>query len=188
MDPLASVAELRLWLQDPDLDEAYALLMLTVASGRVRAACGQDFTAVTDDTVTLDGLDEEWLALPQRPVGDVTAVEVNGVALDASTWTVSGNRLYRRGGWARAYYSALAPPLVTVTYDHGYAVIPDDVKAATLAAAAELVANPQGLTAEDIDDYKWRREGGDAGAPAASMLEDVARRYNPRARTVRLGR
>lgn len=188
MDPLAPVADLKTWLQDPGLDDAYAYLMLTVASGQVRAACGQDFTAVAGDTVTLDGTSEEWLALPQRPVTAVTAVEVNGVAVDATSWTLSSHRLYRRGGWDRGYYTATAPPLVSVTYDHGYAVIPDDVAAATLAIAAEIVANPQGLTAEDIDDYKWRREGGGATAPSATLLDAVIRRYAPRARSVRLGR
>lgn len=196
MDPLASVEELvllALHAQGVVLDEDYAGLVLSFASGTVRAETGQDFTAVTDDELVLDGIGEAWLTLPQRPVTAVSSVSVNGTELAATEWTLSGNRLYRHGGWNRAYVSGnsswpgRAPTVLTVVYDHGYAVVPDDVRAATLMVAAEMVANPQGLTAEDIDDYRWRRSDS-APSPAADALATLVRRYNPRARSVRLAR
>jgi hypothetical protein len=186
-------------MQNPDLDDAYAYLMLTIASGTVRAATGMGFSAVAGDTAVLmaDSADGPWLTLPARPVTGVTAVEMGGVPLAVGTWTLYGHRLYRPGGWgsyggvyvANASTGWLSPSLVTVTYNHGYAVIPDDVKAATLAVAAELIANPQGLTAEDIDDYRWRRDAtAGSSTPAVTALETVVRRYRPGARSVRLSR
>jgi hypothetical protein len=178
-------------MQDPALDAGLAGLQLAVASGRVRAEVGQDFTAVTDDTVVLDGVGDQWLALPQRPVTAVTAVTVNDVAQDATSWTLSADRLYRRCGWDRGDTDVYGygPTLVSVTYDHGYAVIPDDVKGVTLMLASDLISNPQGLTAEDIDDYKWRRsESATATTPAATLMAAVVRRYGARSRSVRLVR
>lgn len=186
MEPLATVEELRLWVQDPALDAATATVLLVAASAQVRAATGQDFTAVSGDTIVLDGVEGEWLALPQRPVTAVSSVAINDTTLDASGWTLSGNRIYRWHGW-QGQTSSWGPTLVTVTYDHGYVEIPDDVRSATLALAADMLANPQGLTDEQIDDYRWRRDAqAAAAAPSQALLAAVVRTYRGTARSVRL--
>jgi hypothetical protein len=192
MDLLAPVEDLQAWLQDPGLDPATAAVALAAASGVVRGRTGQDFTAVVADTVVLDGMEDQWLTLPQRPVTAVTAVAINGVTQGALSWWLSGSRLYRWRGWNRALVSSastafgLAPTLITVTYDHGYDEIPDDVKGAVLAIAADIVTNPAGLVSENIDDYTWRRSESPAGTAAGVLLAAVVRRYGTRVRTVRL--
>lgn len=192
MDPLADLADLRAWMQDPTLDAGTAAVVLAAASGTVRGQTGQDFSLVTDDTIVLDGVDDEWLGLPQRPVTAVSAVSINGAALAVGGWTLSGSRIYRYNGWNHALVVASAnsygraPTLVTVTYDHGYAVIPDDVKAVTLAVAADIAGNPAGLIAETIDDYTWRRSETPEGTATQMLLAAVIRRYGVGARSVRL--
>lgn len=188
MEPLATVEELRLWVGDPGLDAAAATVKLIAASAQVRLATGQDFTAVSGDTVVLDGVDGEWLALPQRPVTAVSSVSINDTVLDVAGWTLSGHRLFRRSGWQGRTWS-WGPTLVTVTYDHGYAEIPDDVRSAVLALAADMQANPQGLTDEQIDDYRWRRDADAAAvAPSQVLLAAVVRAYRGTSRSVRLVR
>jgi hypothetical protein len=194
MDPLADVAELRAWLQDPNFDGGTAAVVLAAASGTVRGQTGQDFSLVTGDTVVLDGSEDDWLYLPQRPVTAVSAVDINGAALPVGGWTLSGSRIYRYNGWNHAMVLASsnsygrAPTLITITYDHGYATIPDDVKAATLAVAADIAGNPAGLIAETIDDYTWRRSETPEGTATQMLLAAVVRRYGVGARSVRLHR
>lgn len=192
MDLLATSEDLRAWMQDPDIDEATATVVLAAASGHVRGAVGQDLSLTWGDTVVLDGVAEQWLSLPQRPVIAVTAVTINGATVPSADWTLSGSRLYRWAGWNRVLVMTAstsygrAPTLVAVTYDHGYPEIPDDIKGATLAMAADILANPTGLLSENIDDYTWRRSDTTTGTAAGMLLRDVVRRYGVRARSVRL--
>lgn len=190
MTPFADVDDLRSWLQEPDLDAAAATLALAAATAHIQGATGQTISAVAGDVVVFDGIDDQWLVLPQRPVTAVSAVAVNGVALAPGDWTLSGSRIYRYTGWNRVLTVGgwgRTPTLISVTYDHGYDPVPDDVVGAALGIAAELASNPDGLIAEDIDDY--RRRWAESASPAAQMLLDgVVRRYGVRARSVRLSR
>lgn len=195
--PFALPAELATWLGDPDLDATAATMFLAAATATVVSETGQDFHYVAGDVVTLIGDDDRWLLLPQRPVVAVSAVSVDGTAQTAASWTLAGSRLWRHCGWGSAYgglsvangtwSGGCAPTAVTVTYDHGYVTIPADVKAATLAVAADMASNPAGLLSESIDDYTWRRSDTAAGAAAGLLLATVVKRYGASgARSVRL--
>lgn len=114
---------------------------------------------MTDDIATLRVLDECELVLPQRPVVSVARVRVHALVL--LDWVLSGDRLLRTGGWRRLPGTTTYPDpgLVEVTYTHGWAEVPDDVRAVCLDLASMSVTNPGWLREYDvtIDDYQRRK-------------------------------
>src|SRR4051794_26398596 len=66
MTALATTSQLRDRLQDPNLDEGFAMQALLDASGLVRGVSGQEFSFVSQETVLLAGGRPE-LTLPQAP-------------------------------------------------------------------------------------------------------------------------
>jgi hypothetical protein len=158
LPPFATAADLAAATQ-AEVSEAAADLALASASAIIRRWTRQAITRVVDDVVTLRVLDETELVLPQRPVESVSRVRVNSLTLQ--DWVLSGDRLLRTGGWRRLPGTATYPDpgLVEVTYTHGYAEIPDDVRAVCLDLAAMTVVNPGYLREYDvsIDDYQRRK-------------------------------
>lgn len=161
-----------------------AQLALDIASAVVRERTGQDFTVATE-TVTLDTHGGEDVYLPQLPVTDVATITTRNKG-ETTTTTRAVNTDYEvRGSRLRWVGLGLWPYEVTVTYTHGYDTIPDDVKGATLAVAAEIHSNPEGLSQSALDDSNDRHEWAD-DSPAERMLQLVARRYRRRPLTVKL--
>lgn len=177
MADLASLDDLaaRLGVEVDDLDVAQAQTALANASGIVRSLTGpprQDLEFVSQETVILRG-GTQVLALPQRPeVVDVdnplTVVELGDFGAEGFT-CVEGRDFERLGGELTRGYpwwwsSKLMGwpynrPLgtwarrVQVTYSHGYAQIPDEIKAIVLDVAQMLHDNPKGLRSVRIDDF-----------------------------------
>lgn len=192
----ASVAELGSFLQDSTLDQGSAQLALESATGQIQGATGQTFFKVTGDTVTLPGYKRNIL-LPQRPVSDVTAISLTDWGFTDypaayGSWRLTNGVLEWRGDIGVQYPESdggvgrsMWPRLVTVTYDHGYDVIPSDVKDVCLRLAAERFSNPEGLDSERIDDYQYRRTG--RVQPGQRNYDDLAalvRRYRANAISV----
>lgn len=147
---LATVQELRDFLDAPDLEERAAKLALEGASGLVVDECKHDFT-VRDDTEVLNGNGSRVLLLPRPPVHDVTAVAENGVLLTAGThydWDRDGILRRIDGGvwWARARWYA-------VTYRHGWDGVTEVPKFVVLRVAARAIENPTGLSQEGTGGY-----------------------------------
>lgn len=186
----ASPADLAAYLQREafpagSAEETSAQLVLDIASSIVTARTGQSFTASVNDTITLDTHGDEDVFLPQRPVTRVASVATRHKG-STTTATRTLNTDYEvRGDRLRWVGIGTWPYEVTVTYDHGYETIPDDVKGATLAVAAELHTNPEGLSRSAIDDAQDGHEWAD-DSPAEQMLKLVARRYGRKPLTVRL--
>lgn len=184
----ATPADLAAYLQRETFagaDLVSAQLALDIATAIVVERTGQDFTEVVDDEITLDAYPGDDVFLPQRPVTAVTSVTTrNQGSPDLTTRTlhtdyeVRGERLR----WTGIGYW---PSEVTVVYSHGYATIPDDVKGATLAVAAEIHSNPEGLSQSAIDDSNDRHEWSD-DSPAERMLKMLERRYRRQSLVVRL--
>lgn len=161
--PLADVADLLVLVGGDPEDAAVVLqaeLALRMASAKVRSEARQTFTRVDDDVARLRGNWSPMLPLPERPVRDVTTVAVDDLSLTG--WTLeAGDRLtFRRVNflpeafWRRNLTGWGGPDCtVTVTYSHGYDVVPDDVAAVTLMLAARQHVNPSGVAREQIDDY-----------------------------------
>lgn len=167
---LATVAQLRTFLDEPILDEARAELFLRIASGEVRGYTGQLFDYVEDDEVILNGRGTRILLLPELPVLDVIEVlEAFGTADEAviagplgtsPVWEwdedgvlerIDGGVFRRRRRW---YH---------VTYDHGFLVVPDEVSSVVLRAAGRAYENPEGVRQEALGRYSYTLAGEQAG-------------------------
>ncbi len=118
--------------------------VLARASTRARGFTEQQITAGTS-TVTLTGRGP-WL-LPQRPVTEVTSViDDNGVAINHK---LTNNWLYVPDPDPSPDVVVLHPhihlPLV-VTFEHGYATVPDTVVEAVCAIAARIGGIPAAVS------------------------------------------
>ena len=173
----ATAADLASLLQVAAVDTSTADLLLDLATAAIQEHLRQDILAVTGDTFTVESPDGPWLTLPQRPVTNVNSVAVNGNTV--TDYSKIGDRLYRVYGWRWPSVDTI-PPLaiyglkstVTVDYDHGYATIPDIIRATCLRVAARAYSNPSGYIREQVDDYAYERPATGAGV----YLDDDDRR------------
>lgn len=152
MRALIEPAELASYMRRPTLDnDVAAVVACELASGIVRDTIHQEITAVVDDEWSVSYpygvVRGPWL-LPELPVSDVSAVVVNGTALDPATdyvWTPSGEVMaipYTRTWYTT--WAATLPGVVRITYDHGTTEVPEGIRAVTLAVATRLYDNPAG--------------------------------------------
>lgn len=153
MAKYATESELASYLQK-DLDTASATLALTLASGEFSAEA-ETWWAATTATYTVTGYGCTEIELPYRNVTTVAEVRVNGVAVTG--WTLRVGTVYRLAGFG--YRFAYPPDQVDIDLTHGYTIVPDDVKLATLEIAAGLYDNPTSVASESIDDYTVRYNG-----------------------------
>lgn len=165
--PFVSIADLAtVFKRTPD-DDAWTVA-LDSACEMVRRYCAQTFNYVQGDVAELPGSRDEYQTLPERPVIDVTAVSVywNGqtqdIAVGSLKWTRNGKMFARLpsglvlNGWSPwdndSSWGGSEGTLVTVTYDHGYAVeeadvdlgagikrMPSDVRRVALGVAVRLL-------------------------------------------------
>lgn len=166
----ATVAELEDWLgYSLDAGETdRASLLLDVASATIQTHTGQTLELVTDDVADLRGTWERVLTLPERPVVSVASVVLDGETLTVDDdFVVVGDQLRRPGFQTLSPQSDFYPKsgwggpdvVVRVTYTHGFAVIPDDVKGVCLSLAARLWSGSAGLAMEVLGSYtvQYRR-------------------------------
>lgn len=164
-----------------DVDKVVRLIEM--ASGVVRReAGGQTITAVTDDVITLAGTYELEMWLPQRPVTAVTAVTIDAVTASSNTyrWTRQG-RLYRTTvdreipDW-RPYGAWGTPDLpVVVTYDHGFAEVPDEISMIVAEMVVHRISNPEQIRSEAAEDYSVGYAIPINGQPLSFGLTDAHR-------------
>jgi hypothetical protein len=171
----ASTDELASHLQQ-DLDLATATLALDLATGIVQGAIGATITQATI-TAVLHVTDpcNPWLRLPQAPATLVTAVTVGGAAV--TDYIVTPAELWRAIGWATTQTYDGEPVPVTVAYTGGFAVIPADVKAATLFVAGQIYGNPELLQSVSIDDYSATRMSSSDSLLPQVLVEQLRARY-----------
>jgi hypothetical protein len=181
----------------PDADQARVTRLIELVSARVQRYTGQTIEAVADDVVTITPHDGD-LRLPQRPVTAISSIVVRGDTLDPTLYTFTAGGVVRRTAPGTAGAGAFGissgwpasgewpwPPLATiVTYDHGYATIPDDL----VSVVAELAAQSwlggdraaEGKIGESIDGYSesWYRRASPTTAwdPAHKAILDSYRR------------
>lgn len=119
---------------------------LELATSFVQNYTGQHIFQVVNDEVELwPRSSPNVVILPEMPVTSVVSV-IDSDGLAVTGWTL------RPGGVLRLDTGWNAP--VTVTYTHGYAVIPDDIKLATMRTASAFTANPSGnVRQESIGSY-----------------------------------
>lgn len=155
LDPLAAAADLdRFGYDSSVVTDAY----LGRASARVRGYTRQTITEVVGDQVTRTAF--EPIRLPQRPVQQVTSVTfLDGDPIEE--FTLVGSLLWLRdlAEFSRVFGDDqfdfplflgrrhCDPVTVTVTYDHGYTEVPDDLVEVVCAVAARMARTPPGVEA-----------------------------------------
>ena len=183
----ATPADLAAHLQQSFTAEetATAQQALDLATARIQGLTGRQFTAKVNDVVTLETDGGRDLRLPNTPVTSVASVVGRGLGSSTSvTYTATtdyelvGNRLVWSRGWPGGWAQ-----LVTVTYSHGYATVPGDVKDACLEVAAQLFRNPDGMTTAALGDFRAEWDNPTELGPA---LAAVIRRYRRRVYSVRI--
>ena len=171
---------------------------ITEATSAIQNYCHQEIEQTEDDEITLDcsGISSK-LFLPQLPV-----TEVSVVVEDDETLTAGSDEDYQLGQWGVLHRVsakwAAGIQIITVTYTHGHATIPDDIVAVCTRAAARVyqaglraseVDGVPGVSAESLGDHSvtYSAEGGGGisegvmGVSAARMLllseKDMLNRY-----------
>lgn len=157
MEPLTTVDVLGDHLQQ-DLGDAQgqATLAIASASAVIRKHCRQVLSLVVGDVAKLRGTWGMMLVLPQRPVVEATAITgplatPGGATPLVGPFPVQGDAIYRRFGWFGPHQH------VTVTYTHGFDVIPDDIVAICLNLAARILDNPMSKQSESYTGHSVSR-------------------------------
>lgn len=174
-------------------EDTQVLLAIEEASAVIKNYCNQDIEQVSDDTILVDGTGSPKLFLPELPVSSITSVKIDGVLLDPTCYALAENGvLWRKyGKWT------VGAQNIEVTYTHGYASIPEDVKGVCYRSAsrlyqAQLKAKRQdfvsGLQSVSVGDWSETYEGdkgssgeSDKGVSAARTLlmseKDILNKY-----------
>ena len=153
---------------------------LARASARIRGHLRQQVTRGTSTIV----LPESSRCLPERPVVAVSSVvDENGVTLPVNGWELVGDRIL-----------AATPGRLTVTYQHGFQPLPDDLIELTCSIALRLASIPTALVAgtQQEGTGPWQHTYGFDSHKATSGLtageKEVLARYWPAVpRTISLG-
>ncbi len=186
MPAFATVADLATYLQR-DLsgaDWATAAQALDIATAAIQSYTRQAIEAVANDAVRLRGTWANEVVLPQRPVTAVSSVSVTEPFAAART-VAAGDYVWRQGGLllsrAPGHWGGPAAE-VSVTYSHGFAAIPDDIRGVCLTAAARLMANPEAIRSEQVGNYSVTHggAGGDLIGTLAQSEQRDLNRYRQR--------
>lgn len=181
MVALATVTDLetRLGRTLTGADLARAEALLDDVSAAVRGYTGQQFSTATS-TVRLKSRGGK-VRLPQRPVTAVTAVvDTDGVAVEHDWWQFDTIELDT--SWNRFDRELVSRDYVDVTYEHGYATVPDEIVAVVCQIAARAYGRPADETAytsENVAGYGYSI-GGASSMGAFGLLageRDVLDRY-----------
>lgn len=161
-----------------DADNARIQTAIEIASGVVRNG-RRDFTAASGDMITLDGSGSQILLLPKRylPLRAVGGVNDDGTDLAAGDdyeWSEKGilRRVTGTGRWTTKFRG------VTVTCDHGYQPIPDEIAGVVLAVAKRWFDSPSGqgnVQSEQIGSYAVTY--GKSGVGLTELEADILGRY-----------
>lgn len=170
----------------PDGSEDRVERLLVRAEGIVAAELvGFTFGEVDDDEATLTSDGDDILTLPHYPVRAVTAVTVNGVALNAAEYDVNTLGQMRRVGPAYSNphddggtYGRWPDrgAVIVVTYDVGYAsaATPPELRAVVAELAAARITNPSQVAQESLGDRSISY--GSAGGASDQLSADQRRR------------
>jgi hypothetical protein len=153
----ASTDELaaRLGLTLTEDEETRAETLLGLASELIQSETGQTIELVEDDELTRNGSASPRLRLPERPVVEVSAVELDGDALlEGTDWYLDGDELVRTHGTISGPFGPFGfgwggpEAELAITYSHGFDPIPGAVKAACLEVVVRVWTNPGAVSSE----------------------------------------
>lgn len=140
-DAFISPAELVGYIGRGDQADLGITLAIDAACGICRTTAEQTFSRSYGSTVILDGTGTDALPLPETPVLAAGTVSVDGTTVTDYVVAGEAGLLFRRA--AETPYTTLEWPVgrqnVVVVYDHGYELIPPEIKMVALSIAARLV-------------------------------------------------
>jgi hypothetical protein len=145
----------RLGVEFTAAEHRRAKRLLALATKLIQSETGQTVFLVEDDVFTTRGTVSNRIALPQRPVVAIDSVTVDGTALDAAGYYVSGSELVRQGWGGSGFGSPLfgyPTQELVVTYSHGFDPdeIPGDVSVVCLEMVARVWVNPGAVVSQTI--------------------------------------
>lgn len=146
MAQFATPAELanRLGVEFSSEDSTRAEGLLTTASGLIKDVAKQHLERVEDDVLARRGVNADRFRLPQRPVEEVTLVKLDGETVASDEYYLTGDKLVKISGvWGNSHQ------VLEVTYTHGYAEIPESLKAICLEAVVRVWVNPGSVQSEN---------------------------------------
>lgn len=160
---------------------ASATAAIVAASAAIQNETRQRLEQVASEmlTLTVEG-DRRTILLPEQPVTAVVSVVEDGATLtvgDHYRWTAAGVLTRRGRCWSSAWEG------VVVTYTHGYAVVPDDLKGVCIRAAARAyqaglraaaAGGIAGIQAEQLPDYSVTFMPETASGSASSLGASAA--------------
>lgn len=180
LEPLATVADLDdRGIVVPDSMNAEAIL--ASASDAVRDAAGCSITLGTS-TVVLIVDDRFSIDLPAGPVASVDSVTVGGVPVVG--WSKLGDQVVM----PRTRWTSTFPVEVTVTYTHGYPIVPSDIVDMVCALAGMAFAQEGGygqigvLQSVRLGEYAETYKTGADGASVSPVSIPEEQRCRLRAR------
>ncbi len=183
MAAFCTIADMASFLQITiEAGNASATRAIAEASAAIQDYCEQQIELVEDDELTLDiEAARAKIFLPELPVTEIRSVVENGVTLAAENYVLGMyGVLHRIGAY---WYPGIQ--IVTVTYSHGYAVVPAVIADVCTRAAsrayqsglrAAALGGVTGIQAQSIGDYSVQYGGetssgdGMLGASAAPIL------------------
>ena len=145
-EPLADPAELAASLGVPASDPKL-LWALNAASRRFRGAVRHPVSAVTGDTVVLDGNGRESVLLPAAPVTDVSSLTLDGTPLADGAdfeWSADGFLRSLGGCWPARLRC------IRVVYDHGFDLVPEDIAEVVIDQARALYRIKPGVASKTV--------------------------------------
>jgi hypothetical protein len=194
----------RIGLTLDDAEKTRVDRLLGLASALIQDEAKQTISLVTDDALVMPGTTDELIKLPQRPVVSITSVTLDGVTLtEGSDWYLDGNAIVRRTILLSAAIGILDGPFLLgtgfgypnqtleITYSHGYAAIPDAVKAICLEATVRVWVNPGAVARESEGDTStlYHHAPDQAGLLLSVAEQRVIRRmFGRNARSITVGR
>lgn len=173
-----------------DVDNATTDLLIAASAQTIREEIRQLIDFVSGDTVTIRSQGGFTMLLPERPVTAVTSVSVAATALGAGEIEYESDTGALRWVWraATALFEAVYRPFpcgaeVTVVYSHGYALIPESIKALAMEISATAYVNPSQVLSETLRDYSVtyanQSTGGGAQMGRLILNDEQRRRLDP---------
>lgn len=151
-----------------EVDESLLIVSIALDSAcqAVRSEIDQTINFVANDTVFMDGHDTLKIRLKERPVRRLGDVTLDGSIVDPSLYNLKDATIRRTDGirWPAGYAN------ITVNYDHGYDVVPDDSSGddvlvpADMRLVALLAARRVYVSVGEIDGVKGVRQSENIGS------------------------
>lgn len=170
-------------------DPAAVTGALEWATSFIAGYCDQVFSLVTGDVVTLNPQGGSAL-LPECPVVQVSLVEgwLPNLSGAGMAWTPLTNYQYTSAGliydttglpgvsWGLGPSWPWLPGSLRVTYDHGYAAIPQPIVSVCARLATQYLENPGQMMQRRVGDEEARFNGS-AGVSLNAMDRAILDRY-----------